>query len=97
MAHFSSMCCSSTLNTQVIFYDCYGIHFYDRELNILQSRHIQYFILKANESGHDQPDNNSPNLKLNYLYGNERMNWMRNHVILEFILAHINSVVVEIW
>ena len=46
---------------------------------------------------HDQPNNNGPNLKLNYLYGNARMNWMRNNGTLKFTRAHMNSILVEKW
>ena len=46
MAHFSSMCWSSTLKPQVIFYDGHESHFYDSEFNILHRHHIQTFTLR---------------------------------------------------
>ena len=97
MVHFSSMCFSSTLNPQVLLYDGHGIHFDYRVLNILQSHHIQTFILKTGHYVHDQSNNNGPNLKLNNLYDNARMNWMSNHGTIKFTPSHINSVLVETW
>ena len=59
--------------------------------------HIQYFFLKVGNSVHDQPNNKGPNMKLNNLYGNVIMNWMRNHGTLKFILTHMNSAIIETW
>ena len=97
MVHFSSVCFSSTLNPQVLLYDGHGIHFDYRVLKILQSHHIQTFILKTGHYVHDQSKNNGPNLKLNNFYDNARMNWMSNHGTLKFTPSHINSVLVEKW
>ena len=97
MSHFPSMCCSSLLNPQVLFYDGHDSHFDDRALYIILKHNIQSFILKASDYVHDQPSNNGPNMKLKILYGNARINCMRHHVTLKFILAHINSVLVETW
>ena len=93
---FVSICCYSPLNSQVIFYDGHDIYFDDRELNIHWRHHIQSFILKAGDSVHDHPNNNSPNTKLNNLYGNTRMNWMSNHGTLNFTPPHMNYVIVDI-
>ena len=79
MSHFASMCCSSPLNPQVLLYDGHDIYFDDRALDILFKHNLQSFIIKAGDSVHDQPNDNSPNMKLNNLYGNARMNWMRHH------------------
>ena len=46
---------------------------------------------------HDQPNENFPNLKLKNLYGNSIIGWMKKHVTLKFKLAHMNSILVEIW
>ena len=97
MDQAASICCSSTLNIQVIFYDDHGSHFDDREFIILRSRHIHSFILKAGDYVYDKQNNNGTNLKLNNLYGNARMNWMSKHVTLKFTIAHINSIIVETW
>ena len=70
MAHFASMCWSSPLNPQVLFYDDHDIKFDVGALNILWSRHIQYFILKEGDYVHDQPNYNGPKFKLKNLYGN---------------------------
>ena len=97
MAHFSSMCCSSPLNPQVLFYDCRDIHFDDRTLNILRRHNIQYFILKASDSVHYQPNDNGPNMKLKNLYGNARINCMRHHLTIKFSPLHMNYALVETW
>ena len=97
MSHFSSLCCSSPLNPQLPLYDDHDIHFYDRELTILCRHDIEYFVLKPCDYLHNQPNNNGPNMKRNYLYGNARMNWRGNHGNLNFTLSHINSIFVETW
>ena len=95
MDNLSSMCCSSSLNTQVLLYGGHSRNFNDRLLNILWSHHIHYFILKAGDSVHDHPNNNGPNLKLNNLNGDTIMNWTRKHWTLKFTTAHMNYVLVE--
>ena len=97
MSHFTPMCCSSPLNPQVLFYDGHASNFDDRALDILHIHNMQYFILKAGEYVHDQPNDNGPNMNIDSLYGNSRMNWTRHHGTLKFIPAHINSVLVETW
>ena len=97
MDHFPSMCCSSPLNTQVLFYVVRGNHFYDRELNILCRQNIQSSILKEGDSVHDHTKYIGPKKKLNILYGNSIMKWMRYHVTLNFTPTQMNYVLVEIW
>ena len=97
MSYFTSGCCPSTLNIQVLFYDSHYIHFYYRSFNILKSHHIHSFTLKVGDSVNDQPNNNGPNLNLNILYGNVIMKWMRKHGTLKFTPAHMNSVLFEKW
>ena len=94
ISHFASMCCSSPLNHQVLFYDGHDIHFYYRALDILRRHNIQYFILNVGDSVHDHQNDNVLNTKLNNLYGNERMNWMRHHGTLKFTPVRMNSVLV---
>ena len=69
MYHFPSVCCSSTLNLQVLFYDGHGSHFDNKELYILHRHNIQYVILKAGDYVHDYPNDKSPNINLNNFYG----------------------------
>ena len=95
MTHFASMCFTSPLNTQVLFYDDHEIYFYDRALKTLWISYIQYFILKAFKSVNDQSNNNGPNLKLKSLHVSARMNWIRDHVNLKCKSFHMNSVLVE--
>ena len=97
MSHFASNCCSSPLNPQVLFYDGHDSHFDDRALEILRKHNIQSFILKEGNSVHDQSNYNGSNTKLNNLYGDAIMNWMRQHGTLKFTPAHINSVLVATW
>ena len=95
MAHFASMCCSSPLNLQVLFYNGHDNHFDDRALNIPRRHNIQYFILKTDDSVHDQSNDNGPKMNLKNFYGNARMNWMRYHGTLKFSPPHMNSVPIE--
>ena len=97
MSHFASMCCSSPLNPQVLFYDGHDSHFGDRALDIFRKQNIQYFILKSGDYVHDQPINNSPNMNFKNMYGNSRMNWIRHHGTLKVSLAHMNCALVETW
>ena len=97
MDRFPSMCCSSPLNPQVLFYDGHDSHFDDMALDILCKNNIQYFIPKAGYSVHDQTNDNGPIVKLNNLYGNTRMNCTRDHGTLKFSTPHMNSVLVETW
>ena len=97
MAHFPSMCCSSPLNSQVLFYDGHGRNIDDREFDILHRQHIQYFTLNSGDYVHYQPNNNDPNTKFNILYGNARMNCMEHHGNLKFTPSCMNSVLVETW
>ena len=92
-----AMCCSSTFNPEVIFYNFHRIHFGNRALNILQIHNIQYFILKSGGSVHDQTNNSGTKLNLNNMYGNARIKWMRKHGTLKLIPAHMNAVLAEIW
>ena len=70
MSHFYSMCCSSPLTPQVLFFDVHDIHFDDRAFDILLSHHIQSFILNTGDHMYDQPKYNGPKSKLNNLYVN---------------------------
>ena len=97
MSHFSSICFPSTLNIQGIFYDGHVRNIDDRKLNIIWSHHIQDFILEAGDCVHYQPNNNGPNLKLNNLYGNKIINWIRNNGSPKFTSARMNSFLVETW
>ena len=89
------MCCSSPLNPQLLFYDGHDIHFNDRALYILRRHKTQSFIFKAGYSVHYQAKKIGPNMKLNNLYGNTRINCMRHHGTLNFTPPHTNSVLVE--
>ena len=97
VSNFASVCCSSPLNTQVLFYDGHGRHFYDNSLNILLQRHIQYFIQEAGDSVNYQPNDNDPNMGINKWCSDSIMNFMSHHVTLRFIPPHMNSVLVETW
>ena len=95
MLHLFSIFFSSHLNTKVLSYDRHYKRFGYRALNILWSRHIQYFILKSGGSVHHLPSDNEPNLKFNNQYGNERMDWARKDGTLKFNLDPMSSVLVE--
>ena len=97
MSHFPSMCCSSPLTPQVLFYDGHDSHFGDIYLNIPHRHHIQSLIIKVGYYVHDQPKYYGPNMKFKNFYGNERINWMRHHETLKFTPPHMNSVLVETW
>ena len=95
MTHFNTVCGANKLNTQVLFYDGHGIHFDERDINILRSNRIKPFSLKMSDSENDKPNGNAPNLNLKGLYGQARMNWQRQHGTLKFTNAHTNAVMEE--
>ena len=90
-------CCSSPLNTQMLFYNGYGSHIYYRELDILCRYDIHYFIIKEGGSVYDHPNDKGPNTKLNICHGNARMNWTRHCGALNFTPSHTSYVLVETW
>ena len=63
----------------------------------MQIKNIQPFILKAGESINDQPNENGPNSKINYLYNILKSKWMLNYGTTRFQPHHMKSVLVEIW
>ena len=97
VSHFNSNCCSSPINSQVLFYGGYDIHLDDGALDILRKHNIEPFILKSVYSMHDQNNDNGPKIKLMNIYGNSRMNWMIHHGTLQFTPAHMNSILVKTW
>ena len=97
MMNFKTVCVANKLNQQVLFYDVHEIHFDNRAINILCSHHIKPFVLKAGDSGNDQPNYNGPNLNLKGLYGQAIMNWQRQYVTLKFTNSHMNALLVEMW
>ena len=58
--HFNIVCGANKINPQVLLYDVYDSHFYNRAIYILRPNHIKPFILKAGDSGNDQPNDNGP-------------------------------------
>ena len=90
MSHFSYMYFFSHLNPQLLLSGVHDIHFDDRALHIFCRHHIQYFILKACDYVHDQPNYDIPNMKLNHLHGIARMDWMGHHGPLKFTLPYMN-------
>ena len=97
MAHFTTMCCSSPLNPQVLFYDGHVRNFDDGALYIINRNKIQSFIVKAGDYVHGQSNDNLPNTNINNFYGNARMNWMRHHGTLKFTPTHKNPVLIATW
>ena len=67
--HFNKVCGGNKINTQLLFYDGHGSNFYDRAIHILRSNHTKPSILKAVDSGNDQPNDNGPILNLKEIYG----------------------------
>ena len=63
-----------------LYYGHYS-HLSDSTLKILWSHHIQVFNRKVGDSVHNQPKNNGPNLKLNNMFFEAQLNWMRNNIV----------------
>ena len=97
MMHCMNACWVNKLNPQVLFYDGHEIHFESRDINIIRSHHTKHFTLKAGDSGNDHQNNNGPNINLNGIYCQSRMNWQRQYVTIKFTNTHMNYVLVETW
>ena len=69
MFHFSSICCSSPLKPQVLFYDIHNSHFDGMALDILWYHYMKSFILNSGEYVHGQLSSNGPNLNINISHG----------------------------
>ena len=59
--------------------------------------HIQPFTLISYYSVNDQTKYSGPYLRLENLYGNKRINWIRKNLYLNFTPSHMNIVIVETW
>ena len=72
---------------------------------MLMIGHWTYFVNKTSSRSYSSqlilymknPNDNGPNMKLNNLYSNARMNWMRHHGTLKFTPVYMNSVLVATW
>ena len=61
----------------------------------MQSKNIQYFILKAGDSINYQPNDNRPNSKLKAFYNISKAEWLLKDGTTWFQPHHMNSVLVE--
>ena len=60
-------------------------------------KNIQPFVLKSGNSINDQPYDNGPNAKLNYIYNVAKSVWMLKYGEKKFSPHHMKSVLVEPW
>ena len=74
MKDFSSVFRYSPINPEVLFYSGHNIHFDDREINALQSHHIQILILKTDDYVNYHSNNNGKNLRVKGVCGKARSN-----------------------
>ena len=85
------------LNNQVLLCDGNVKCFEDRALIVLQSYHIQHFILKLGDYVHYQTPPKELKLRLNNMFCNAWMYYTRKHVTLKFTQYHMNAIMVETW
>ena len=95
--NFKTVCGANNINPQVLLYDGHVSHFGNRAIHILLSHHIKPFIIKADESINENPNDNVPNLKLKGIYGKARINCQRQHRTPKFTTEEMNYVLVETW
>ena len=74
MMHFKTVYGVNKIRPQVLFYDDHASHYDGKTIHIICSHHIKPFVLEAGDLVNDQPNNNGPNLNLNGIYGQTRMN-----------------------
>ena len=97
MNQFSNICGVYPVNNKILFFDGHDINFDKRALTQMQSKNIQPFLLKVDNSINDQPNDNGPNSKLKALYNILKAKWMLKYVTTRFQHHHMNSVLVETW
>ena len=88
MTQFSNICGASPVNNQILFFDGNDSHFDDVALRQIMCKKIQPFVLKSDESVNDQPNDNGPNAKLNYLYNVANSVWMLKYGTEFFTSPH---------
>ena len=69
MGIFSSTCGASKLNPQVLFFDYHDSQLDDRSTHLLRYHYISPFILNAEDSNNDQPNDNGTNLNIKRYHG----------------------------
>ena len=74
MMHFKTVFGANNLNPKVLFYDGQYRHFDERYIHILHYNHIKPFVLNASDPGKHPSNDNGPNIKLEGIYGQDRMN-----------------------
>ena len=63
----------------------------------MDHQNIQPFILKAGDSGNDQPNDNGQNFKLKSIYNEAKSEWMLKYRTANFSPHHMNTILVESW
>ena len=55
------------------------------------------FVLKSEDYGNDQPNNNYPNEKVEDIYNNSNDSYIIKHKIMKILPPQINTILVEAW
>ena len=97
MTQFSNVCIASPINNQTLFLDGHDSYFDDRAQLHMECESIQPFVMKEGDSTNDQPNQNVPNAKLQYLYNEVKSACMLNFGTKKFLPHRMNSLLVESW
>ena len=61
MSQLFNICSASPVNNQILFFDGHDIHLDNCAITQMQSKNIQPFIIKVDDSINDHPNYNGPN------------------------------------
>ena len=97
MYQLYNICGASPVNNQIFFFDGHDSHFDDLARIHMDHQNIQPFILKAGDSGNNQPNDNGQNVKLKSIYNEAKSEWMLKYRTANFSPHHMNTILVESW
>jgi hypothetical protein len=88
---------ASLTNPQLLFYDGHGSHWALDAIQEVSEGNVHCFVLKANDSVHDQPNDNGVNSRLKALIYRKIATWRSHNPIAAIRQAIFNSIAVEAW
>ena len=91
MAQLSNVCNASYVINQ------HASHFDEHKIMHVERQNNQPFVLKAGYSFNDQPNENVPNTKIEYIYNEVKAAWILKYRAAIFLPQHMNSILVDSW
>ena len=82
-------------NNQTLFYSGQDSHLDTNALNMMTNNSAYSYFLKFGDSINDQPKDNGFNTQAKHVYSDEKLAWDKVFVTTPCMLAHMNTVIVE--